>query len=133
MARNAQQISGTTFWIIQSGKYQISVVVISMQKKAVVPIPPRFPWKKTDILRLYGKYLASAVVIKCLYFGIGFIKPLPNIVNLWLIFGYMGFRPNGICRTALFRRSRTGMAWLLILNGRLDLCFKSFLFMIAFF
>ena len=40
MAWNSQQISGTPFWIVQPGKYEIPVTVVSVEKKTVVSIPP---------------------------------------------------------------------------------------------
>ena len=81
MAGDSQKKSGVAFGVVQSGKDQIAVAVVSVKEEAVVSISPHFPWKEADILGLDGQDIASAVVVKGLDLGIAVIKMLPHRIH----------------------------------------------------
>ena len=85
MSGNPQEKSGFPFLAVQPGKDQIPVAVISVEKKAVVSVPPHFSGEQSDILGLDGENIAAAFVIKCLNFRITLIKMLPDHIDFRLI------------------------------------------------
>ena len=64
MAGYTQQIAPAPSGLIQARQDQIAVVVISVQQKAVAPVPPVFPRQKADVLRLDRQDLASVRIVE---------------------------------------------------------------------
>ena len=71
MSRHAQNVAPPFAGFPQSRQNQISVVVVTVQKKAVISIHPVFPRQKPDILRFDYQNLAAVGAFEYL--------PLPHL------------------------------------------------------
>ena len=78
MSRHAQNVAPPFTGFPQSRQNQISVVVVTVQKKAVISIHPVFPRQKPDILRFDYQNLAAVGAFEGGYFGIGSTQTVPE-------------------------------------------------------
>lgn len=78
MSRHAQNVAPPFAGFPQSRQNQISVVVVTVQKKAVISIHPVFPRQKPDILRFDYQNLAAVGAFESGYFRIGNAQAVPE-------------------------------------------------------
>ena len=78
MSRHAQNVAPPFAGFSQSRQNQISVVVVTVQKKAVISIHPVFPRQKPDILWFDYQNLAAVGAFEGGYFGIGSTQTVPE-------------------------------------------------------
>ena len=85
MTRNTDEESWLSLGSIQASQNQITVVVVAVKQKAVIPVHPCFPRKETDILGLDGQDLAATAIIKRLDLRVGVAEEIPEFLGFHVL------------------------------------------------
>ena len=86
VAWNTDEESWLSLRSIQAGQNQITVIVVAVKQKAIIPVHPCFPRKEADILGLDGQDLAATAIIKRLDLRICVAEEIPEFLGFHMFF-----------------------------------------------
>lgn len=91
VAGNAQKIAGAALGGVESGQDQVTVIVVTMEQKAVVSVDPDLPRQEADVLGPDGKDLTAMVIFKCQHLAIIALQPGPETARAHVGFCFLFF------------------------------------------
>ena len=82
VARDAQYVAVSALGSVSdTGKYQIAVVIVAVEQKAVVAEAPVFSGQQADVLGLDSKDFYAVDTVEGLYLRVTLAKTVPKILR----------------------------------------------------